>query len=91
MNRIARFEALAEQLVEGTFARLFAGRLSPLEVATHLTRAMEDHQVASPEGVPQAPTHYWVYLHTDDCDALAAALDVLRDHEHLRRCRPGEH
>ncbi len=70
MNKIARFEALAERLVEGTFARLFAGRLHPLKVATHLTRAMEDHQVFSPEGYPQAPTHYWVYLHPHDCEAL---------------------
>ncbi len=72
MNRIARFEALAERLVEGTFARLFAGRISPLEVAAHLARAMEDHQVVSPDGSPRAygPTHYWVYLHPDDCDAL---------------------
>jgi len=68
MSKIARFEALAERLVEGTFARLFAGRLSPLEVATHLTRAMEDHRVLSPDGTPQAPTHYWVYLHPDDCE-----------------------
>lgn len=71
MSKIARFEALAERLVEGTFARLFAGRLSPLQVATHLTRAIEDHQALSPEGIPQAPTHYWVYLYPEDCDALA--------------------
>jgi hypothetical protein len=77
MSNIARFEALAERLVEGTFARLFAGRLSPLEVATHLTRAMEDYQVLSPEGVPRAPTHYSVYLHPDDCDALAAERPTL--------------
>jgi hypothetical protein len=77
MSRIARFEALAERLVEGTFARLFAGQLSPLEVATHLTRAMEDHQVVSPDGAPQAPTHYWVYLHPTDCDALAISQPTL--------------
>ena len=77
MSKIARFEALAEQLVEGTFARLFAGRLSPLEVATHLTRAMEDYQVLSPAGRPQAPTHYWVYVHQDDCDALATERPTL--------------
>jgi hypothetical protein len=71
MSKIARFEALAERLVEGTFARLFAGQLSPLEVATHLTRALEDHQVISSDGVAQAPNHYWVYLHPGDCDALA--------------------
>ena len=70
MSKIARFEALAERLVEGTFARLFAGRLRPLEVATHLTRAMEDYQVLAPDGAAQAPTHYWVYLHPDDHQAL---------------------
>ena len=77
MSKIARFEALAERLVEGTFARLFAGRLSPLEVATHLTRAMEDYQTLSPDGTAQAPTHYWVYLHPDDCNALAAEQPML--------------
>jgi hypothetical protein len=77
MSGLARFEALAEWLVEGTFARLFAGRIRPLEVAMHLTRAMEDHQVLSPEDVPQAPTHYWVYLHPDDCDALAVEQPLL--------------
>jgi len=77
MSRIARFEALAERLVEGTFARLFAGRLSPLEVATHLTRALEDYHVLSPAGTPQAPTHYWVYLHPDDCRALAVEQPAL--------------
>ncbi|MDY6875965.1 MAG: DUF3662 and FHA domain-containing protein [Chloroflexota bacterium] len=77
MSKIARFEALAERLVEGTFARLFAGRLSPLEVAMHLTRAIEDYQVLSLGGIPQAPTHYWVYLHQDDCDALAVEQPAL--------------
>ncbi|RLC77431.1 MAG: hypothetical protein DRJ03_26870 [Chloroflexi bacterium] len=79
MNKIARFEALVERLVEGAFARLFAGRLSPLEVATRLTRAMEDNQVAQSGREPQAPTHYWVYLHPDDCDALAVNQPTLEE------------
>ncbi|MBN1178061.1 MAG: DUF3662 domain-containing protein [Anaerolineae bacterium] len=66
MNRIERFEALAEWLVEGTFARLFAGYLHPLEVATHLARAVEDHRVYAPDGAHLAPTHYWIYLHPQD-------------------------
>lgn len=70
MSRIERFESIAERIVEGTFARLFAGRLSPIEVATHLARAMEDGQVRSPEGVPCAPTHYRIYLHPDIVDDL---------------------
>lgn len=77
MNKLARFESLAERLVEGAFAHLFAERLSPLEVATRLTRAMEDYQSLSPQGAPQAPTHYWVYLHPNDCEALAAGQPSL--------------
>jgi hypothetical protein len=77
MNKIERFEALAERLVEGTFARLFAGRIRPVEVVTHLVRAIEDHQTLSPDGTPQAPTHYWVYLHPDDCAALAVEQRAL--------------
>jgi len=77
MNKIAHFEDLAERLVEGTFARIFAGRIKPLEVATHLARAMEDHKILSPDGAPQAPTHYWVYLHPEDCGALAIEQPAL--------------
>lgn len=72
MSRLERFEALAEWLVEGTFARLFAGYLHPLEVATHLTRALEDQLVHAPDGTPLAPTHYWVYLHPQDFGLLIA-------------------
>ncbi len=77
MSKIERFEALAERLVEGTFARLFAGHLRPLEVVTHLTRAMEDYQAIAPDGTPHAPTHYWVYLHPDDCSAVAGQQPAL--------------
>lgn len=72
MNQIARFEDMAERLVEGTFARLFAGRLSPLEVATSLLRAMEDYQTMGPDGTARPPTHYWVYLHPEDHNLLTA-------------------
>lgn len=70
MNRIARFEALAEQLVEGTFARLFAGPLHPLEVATQVARSMEDARAQAPDGSPLAPTHYRIDLHPQDLLAL---------------------
>ncbi|MGD2179111.1 MAG: DUF3662 domain-containing protein [Anaerolineae bacterium] len=70
MNRIDHFENVAARLVEGTFARLFAGRLSPLKIATHLERAIEMHQVCIPGETPQAPTHYWVYLNPRDYNAL---------------------
>jgi hypothetical protein len=66
-------------LVEGTFARLFGERLHPLEVATHLTRAMEDHEVTGPEGTPYAPTHYWIHLNPDDHQALAEDRQSLEE------------
>lgn len=77
MGGIARFEAIAERLVEGTFARLFAGRLSPLEVVTGLIRAMEDCQAVGPDGTARPPTHYWVYLHPEDRNLLAVEQPTL--------------
>jgi hypothetical protein len=78
-NRIARFENAVQRLVEGTFARLFAGRLRPLEVANALAHAMEDHAIAGPGGFPQAPNHYCVMLNPDDLDALLAQQPDLDD------------
>ena len=72
MSQIEQFEALAEQLVEGTFARLFAGHLSPLEVAAHLVRAMEDRAIETAEAGAEAPNHFWVYLNPKDYEALSA-------------------
>ncbi len=69
-NHIARFEEIVQRLVEGTSARLFAGRLQPLEVANALARALEDHAVLRPNDLPQAPNHYWVALNPADHDAL---------------------
>jgi hypothetical protein len=70
MNKIDQFENLAERLVEGTFARLFAGRISPAKVALHLERAIEAHRVCVPGEGGQAPTVYWVYLNPRDYRAL---------------------
>jgi hypothetical protein len=72
MNRVAQFEARVERLVEGTFSRLFAGRVRPLEVAGWVARALEDHQVVSSDGIPQAPTHYWIYLQPEDYETLTS-------------------
>lgn len=87
MNRLDHFEALAERLVEGTFGRLFAGYLHPLEVATHLARAMEDRKVRAPDGTFWAPTHYWIYLHPTDFGLLIARRPSLAEElqEHVER------
>jgi hypothetical protein len=66
-GHFSRLEARMEALVEGLFARLFAGEVHPRDVALHLARAMEDSTVA---GVPA--THYVVHLSPSDAEALLA-------------------
>ena len=70
MNKLSRFEALAETLVEGAFARLLHSRLQPVEVARCIARAMEDGQIIGPEGGVWAPNYYWVFLNPADYAAL---------------------
>jgi pSer/pThr/pTyr-binding forkhead associated (FHA) protein len=62
-------EARVEALIEGTFARWFAERLHPKDVAVQLARALED----STSSTMRTPaTRYTVRLHPDDADALLA-------------------
>lgn len=79
MGRLAKLESLIEQLVEGTFGRLFSGTLQPLEVATALARAMEDHQIADEQGRRIAPNVFWVYLNPADHASLRASQPSLPD------------
>ncbi|MBN1285038.1 MAG: FHA domain-containing protein [Anaerolineae bacterium] len=72
-NRLSRLEEQIERLVEGSFARLFAGRLHPRQVAVQLARAMEDHARPNPGRLPTAPDTYTVYLNRQDHAALLAA------------------
>ncbi len=72
-GRFTRFEQRIEQIVEGSFARLFAGRLYPREVATHLARAMEDNVRPGPDGGLASPNVFVVHLNPDDYLALMEA------------------
>ena len=85
------FEALAEQLVEGTFERLFRPRLHPSEVARRLARAMEDGQVVGDGGQVFLPNRYWVFLNPDDFTALGADGERLRNEllRYLQRLAAG--
>jgi hypothetical protein len=65
-NRFSKLEAYMEALVEGTFARLFAGRLHPRDVAVQLARALEDSALT---GAPPA-LRYAVRLNPADAQAL---------------------
>lgn len=69
-DHFSRFEAHIQRLIEGGFARLFAGRLHPREVAIRLARAMEDGAVQEAEGVVRAPDVYLVRLHPQDHRAI---------------------
>ncbi|MGH2523541.1 MAG: FhaA domain-containing protein, partial [Anaerolineales bacterium] len=60
-SRFSRLEARMEALVEGTFARLFAGHIHPRDVAVQLARALED---SAREGF--AATRYAVRLNPAD-------------------------
>jgi len=70
VGKLAKFESKAEQWIEGTFGRMFGGRVQPMEVAGALARAMEDEQFTAENGEHFAPNLYWVYLNPGDYDAL---------------------
>jgi hypothetical protein len=72
-------EALAEQLVEGTFGRLFRPPLHPSELVRRLARAMEDHQGCDEAGRLSLPNRYRVFLSPADYAALGS------DHQALCR------
>ena len=78
MNGFDQFEALAEQLVEGTFERLFRPCLHPSEVARRLARAMEDGLIVADDGRVLFPNQYWVLLNPDDLAALDVGSEALQ-------------
>jgi hypothetical protein len=70
----SRFEAMARRLVEGSFKRLFGGRLEPMEVATQLAQVVEDSQLAG-----KVATRFFVKLNPADYDAILAQHPTLSD------------
>jgi hypothetical protein len=78
-DHLSRFEEQIQRLVEGGFARLFAGRLHPHEVAIQLARAMEDDTRQNDQGQLVAPDVYVVRLSPQDHEALLWAQSELSD------------
>lgn len=72
-DRFSRFEDRIQQLVEGGFARLFAGRLHPREVAVRLAHVMEDRAYLDADGQRVAPDIFVIRLNPLD---HAAILDT---------------
>jgi hypothetical protein len=76
-DHLSRFEEQIQRLIEGGFARLFAGRLHPREVAIQLARAMEDNTRQNAQGQFVAPDVFIVRLSTPDHEALLWAQSEL--------------
>jgi hypothetical protein len=72
-DHLSRFEDHIQHLIEGGFARLFAGRLHPRDVAVQLARAMEDRARETDEGEKMAPDIYVVRLNAEDHSAILKA------------------
>ena len=71
---LSRLEDLAQEIVEGTFGRLFGGRLEPLDVASHLAKAIEDNEHSG-----QMSQNYHVALNPDDLRFLTGENPHLAD------------
>lgn len=62
---IQKFEALAQQLIEGSFQRFFGGGLTLSEVAAELAKAVEDQAVND-----RAPSQYDILLNPTDFEQI---------------------
>ena len=99
MGVMSRFENMMENMVEGTFGRMFRSRIQDAELVTLLVRAMENRlQVGQDRKV--APTEYTVYLSRRDYDTVQkrarslatmlqqSLINVARDRGYLLTMRP---
>src|SRR5215813_11593800 len=78
-SRFSNLEQRIEQLIEGSFARLFAGRIHPHEVAVHLARAIEDNAHSTPDGALFCPNVFTVMFNPLDYAALVEAQPALSE------------
>lgn len=69
-SRLDQLEARLAGLIEGTFARLFAGALHPRGVALRLAQAMDAAADVRADGTRFAPLGYIVALHPDTLSEL---------------------
>ena len=69
---------MLEQLLEARLTRLFEGRLQPSDLASRLTRAMQDN-LRLEGSLVVAPTHYAIILNSEDHEALLRIQPDLAD------------
>jgi hypothetical protein len=70
----SKYESWARHWIEGSFKRLFGGRLEPLEVASQLARVVEESYANG-----QKATHFQIALHPADYDAIVSRNPSLAD------------
>ncbi|MCB0997546.1 MAG: FHA domain-containing protein [Acidimicrobiales bacterium] len=72
------FERRIEQLVEGTFARVFRSGLRPVELGRRLVREMDANRSVGVHGELVAPNHFTVRLGPADHRQFAEVAESLR-------------
>jgi hypothetical protein len=71
------FERKLENLVEGAFARVFRGGLSPIEVGRRLSREMDDNRSVDVRGRTVVPNAFQVRISGEDHGRFAEIEDHL--------------
>ncbi len=77
MRALSQFEEFLEGLVEGSFRRLFRGRLEPVDLARRLGRVMDDNKRVTWDR-PLVPNQYRITLAAADFADVQGFLDSLR-------------
>ncbi len=77
MRALAQFETFLETLLEGSFRRLFRGRLEPVDLARRLGRVMDDSKRVTWER-PLVPNRYRMLLAPADYSDLETFAEALR-------------
>jgi hypothetical protein len=76
---LQRFERRLEELVEGTFAKVFKGEVHPAEIAVAIQREADDRKVIVSGDRILVPNDYLVELGHRDHDRLAPYSDPLAE------------
>lgn len=74
---IRKFEQRVENLVEGTFAKLFRTGVRPVEVARRLTREMDQNRTVGVSGATMAPNDFDVVLSPSDFTEFSEVRSAL--------------
>ena len=74
---IQGFERRLENLIEGTFARVFRSGLNPVELGRKLVRTLDDKRSVGVNGRVIVPNDFTFVLAEDDYEQMADMAGVL--------------